>query len=92
MRGSKFTTEDKVRILRERIEQNMTIKSLCDKYGISVSTFYIWKQEVSNDLTEPEHTNADDPKDKLIVENRNLKRLYISLSEHNYELSKLLIK
>lgn len=92
MKGSKFTVEDKVRILRERIERKMTIKKLCAKYGISVSTFYVWKQEFEDDLTQLESANFDLPKENLSVENRNLRRLYISLSEHNYELSKLLIK
>jgi len=35
---------------------------------------------------------SGNPKHVLDPENTNLKKLYISLSEHNYELSKLLIK
>ena len=85
MRESKFTKEQKVNILKEIKESNLTLKKVCDKHGISISTVYTWKREMENEQWEPKLVEETDSTEKL-------KRLYISLSQHNYELSKLLIK
>ena len=93
MRESKYTKQEKVQILREKENSDMTIKQVCDKHGISISTYYVWQREINSEENKKLDLNSSqDPKSELESENTNLKMLYISLSEHNYELSKLLIK
>ena len=84
MRKSKFNLEDKISILNEREQFNLTIEEICVKHKISQPTYYNWKRE-----TEKRIILSSDTTD-LKTENRTLRKLYIDLSEHNYQLAKFL--
>lgn len=89
MRTSKFSRKEKLNILFEQHESEMSVEEICAKYKISTPTFYNWKRELatSNDLDIHSHNLKE-----LQGENRTLRRLYIDLSEHNYQLAQFLNK
>lgn len=41
----RFTSEEKVKILRLHLLEGTPVSDLCDKYGIGPSMFYRWQQE-----------------------------------------------
>ena len=43
MSGKTYTVEEKYNIIFESISTNQTISEICRKYGISSSTYQIWK-------------------------------------------------
>ncbi len=45
MKGKRYTTEQKIRILREAEEADATIIGVCQARGISEQTFHRWKRE-----------------------------------------------
>lgn len=45
MKGKRYTTEDKIRILREADRGERTIQMICQEANISVVTFHRWKQQ-----------------------------------------------
>lgn len=92
---SRYTDEEKKKILEERILNGLSVRATCEKYGITVQTFYLWQRKL-NDV--PDHRLELEPLIPEIqgqtpeLENRILRRLYIDLSAHNYELAKFLEK
>lgn len=89
MRKSRFSKEDKVRILKDKEESHLTIEEICVKHGISSPTYHNWKRELSVELYD--YKSNKGPGD-LRTENTILRNLYINLSEHNYQLAKFLSK
>ena len=45
MKGKRYTTEQKIRILREADQAGSTIVSVCQEHAISEQTFHRWKRE-----------------------------------------------
>lgn len=45
MKGKRYTTEDKIRILREADRGERTILAICQEANISEVTFHRWKQQ-----------------------------------------------
>jgi len=45
MKGKRYTTEQKIRILREAERADKTIIEACREQGISEQTFHRWKKE-----------------------------------------------
>ena len=45
MKGKRYTTEQKIRILREAEQAGATIIGVCQARGISEQTFHRWKHE-----------------------------------------------
>lgn len=87
MRKSKFSTDDKLRILTEQEAEEMSIEEICVKYGISLPTFYSWKRELAfRSEMKSEGSNVQDLRNEI----HTLRRLYIDLSEHNYQLAQFL--
>jgi len=86
MRKSKFTKEEKAQILTEGINSRMSIADICAKHGISIATYYTWKRKIPvNPALEIEQCSSE-----LKQQNRTLRKLYIDLSEHNYQLAQFL--
>jgi len=46
MKGKRYTTEQKIRILREAETADKTILAVCRDHGISEVTFHRWKREL----------------------------------------------
>ena len=45
MKGKRYTTEDKIRILREADRGERTIQMICQEANISAVTFHRWQQQ-----------------------------------------------
>ena len=45
MKGKRYTTEDKIRILREADRGGKTIQNVCQEQNISEVTFHRWKKQ-----------------------------------------------
>ena len=45
MKGKRYTTEQKIRILREAEQSDRTITDVCRTHQISEQTFHRWKRE-----------------------------------------------
>lgn len=88
---SRYDDDQKRRILNERVTDKLTIRAICEKYDITPPTFYSWKYKFGNQVNYSTDPIADSVPD-LESENEVLRRLYINLSAHNYELAKFLNK
>ena len=89
----RFTSEEKVRILRLHLLEGTPVSDLCDKYGIGPSMFYRWQQEFfENGAAAFEHhaRRAADGKDrKIALLEQKLQRKHEVLSELMEEHVKL---
>ena len=47
MKGKRYTTEQKIRILREADQAGSTIVGVCQEHAISEQTFHRWKRVLS---------------------------------------------
>lgn len=45
MKGKRYTTEQKIRILRQAEQADTTILDVCREHGISEQSFHRWKRE-----------------------------------------------
>lgn len=70
MKGKRYTTEQKIRILREGERSDTTITNVCREHQISEQSFHRWKREFG--MLEIDH--AKQLKD-LKRENERLKRM-----------------
>jgi putative transposase len=69
MKGKRFTTEDKVRILREA-DRGKSIVEVCQEHNISEVTFHRWKKDLGM-MSVPEARHLKD----LEKENSELKKM-----------------
>lgn len=70
MKGKRYTTEQKIRILRSADEADATILDVCREAGISEQTFHRWKREFGMmDLDQAKQLK------ELQKENARLKRM-----------------
>lgn len=102
MRSSNFTDEKKRQILNQRNREGITVREICKKHNISIPTYYAWRRNYfdiesdipSKDIDVPDKLGNNKKTEEVDTneENRTLRRLYINLSAHNYELAKFLEK
>ena len=93
MRKSKFSDDRRRQIILEKEQDRLTVQEVCKRYKISVNTFYLWKRMLCNNVDDLESSTRDSlVSDSMDSENKTLRRLYINLSAHNYELAKFLEK
>lgn len=92
MRTSEYSEEDKKNIVNVIMNSTESIIKACKKQKISVATYYQWKRQMDlkllENITAPKQEKMEDK--SLVEENSTLRKLYINLSAHNYELAKFL--
>ena len=92
---SKFSTEEKVRIVLDGMRYPEGITGLCRQVGISRSTYYHWQRTLlergKEGLISQRNGKPDSQKAKLITENQWLKELVANLSVDNLVLKKRLV-
>ncbi len=90
---TKYSAEDKIRIILEGLRGEETIAALCRKEGINQNLYYKWskdfleagKKRLSGDMErEANRTEVD----ALRSENNHLKQLFASVSMKNDVLKK----
>jgi transposase-like protein len=88
---SKFTPQEKARIILESLNTNISTAELCRKYNVSPPTFYQWKEKfVEGGKTSLNRTSKGDVYKSLQKENESLKRLIGELTVANDILKKTL--
>ena len=93
MRKSKFSDDRRRQIILEKEQDSLTVQEVCKRYKISVNTFYLWKRMLFSNVDDLESSTRESVVlDSRDSENKTLRRLYINLSAHNYELAKFLEK
>jgi putative transposase len=86
MRGSRYTEEQIVTLLKEQ-EAGVRTEELCRRHGISQQTFYRWKAKYGGlEVGDAQRMKT------LEDENRRLKRLVADLSLDNAALKDVLAK
>ena len=72
MKGKRYTTETKIRILREAQSRDKTIQDVCRERQISEQTYHRWKRELGMlELNQAKQLKT------LQRENTRLKRLLV---------------
>ena len=94
MRKSEYTDNDKLKIVSEIESTQDSIIKACNRNGISIATYYKWKKLLRANLSETSLISSEQSSDEsiLVEENSTLRKLYINLSAHNYELAQFLDK
>jgi len=92
---SKFSTEEKVRIVLDGMRYPEGITGLCRQVGISRSTYYHWQRTLlekgKDGLITRRNGKTNPQQAKLIQENQRLKELVANLSVDNLVLKKRLM-
>ena len=88
---SKFTPQEKSRIVLESLNTNISTAELCRKYNIHPQTFYSWKEKfVSGGKAALVAKSDDDICKTLQKENETLKRIVGELTIVNDAFKKTL--
>jgi transposase len=90
---NRFTSQEKVAILRLHLLERTPVSDLCDKQGIRPTMFYRWQKELFENATaafEPRSRRVSDSKDRRIaLLEQKLQRKHEVLSELMEEHIKL---
>ncbi len=86
MKGKRYSTEQIIRVLKER-EAGVNLSELCRKYGIAEQTYYKWHKKYGG----MDAGDARRLKD-LELENNRLKKMVAELSLDKHILEELLTK
>jgi len=88
---SKFTPQEKARIILESLNTNIGAAELCRKHNISPPTFYQWKEKfIEGGKTSLNGTSKENVCKSLQKENENLKRIIGELTIVNDAFKKTL--
>ena len=91
MKISKFTHSEKVRIVLESLNTNISTAELCRKYNISPPTFYQWKEKfIAGGKASLNGKSDGDIHRNLQKENDSLKRIIGEITMANDVLKKTL--
>ena len=88
----RFTSEEKVAILRLHLLEGTPVSDLCDKHGIGPSMFYRWQKDFFENgaaALEPRAGATDDKDRRIAVLEQKLQRKHEVLSELMEEHVKL---
>lgn len=81
MKYRKWDSKKKMQIILESLEHRIPLVELCNKYQITQSMFYYWLKELQTKGYKVFESEKQSKKEqKLIDENKNLKRIIAELS------------
>lgn len=93
MTRKKFTAEDKVSILKEYFEKQLSVADVCEKYRIHPNQFYKWKKELFEGAVDTFSTKRGrkkkSPTDDLESKLKDRNEVIAELLEENLKLKKL---
>lgn len=94
MKRRRYSSEQKVAILREHYERNISIADICEKYRIHPNQFYRWKKALFEgavetfSLKKKNHKKEQDKLEKLKVRLKDRNEVIAELLEENLKLKK----
>lgn len=91
--SSRWTADDKIRIVMESLTTNITLAELCRKYNLKPNVFYRWKQkfmEAGRLALSAAGSGENNINKQLQAENERLKRLIGELTIANDAFKKTL--
>ena len=94
MKRKRYSPENKVSIVREHLEKNISIADICEKYRLHPNQLYRWKKELFENAIEIFSSNSSKKKDNVkIVELKNIikerNEVIAELLQENLKLKKL---
>lgn len=81
----RYSSQEKVNILREHFEQNVTVPAICEKYRIHPHQFYRWKKLFFEKAVDVFNTKNDDN-----TEQKKIAQLQNRLNDRNDVIAELL--
>jgi len=94
MERKRYSSDQKVSILREYFEKNLSIADICEKYRIHPNQFYRWKKELFEGATQTftakktkKSNDREIEKFKKVLNDRN--EVIVELLQENLKLKKL---
>jgi transposase len=90
--SSRWTTDDRIRIVMESLTTNITLAELCRKYNLKPNVFYSWKQKFmeGGKLALTTGSGGENINKQLQAENERLKKLIGELTIANDAFKKTL--
>jgi transposase-like protein len=92
--STRWTADDKIRIVMESLTTSITLAELCRKYNLKPNVFYRWKQKFMEAgklaLTTAGSSGENNINKQLQAENERLKRLIGELTIANDAFKKTL--
>ena len=85
MKRRRYTPEQKVSILREHFEKNISVPDICEKHRIHPNQFYRWKKEFFENAVEVFSRKRGKKKGK-----NKITRLEEKLKDRNQVIAELL--
>lgn len=90
---NRFTSQEKVAILRLHLLEHAPVSDLCDKHGIRPTMFYRWQKELFENAATSFESRSRRPSDgkdrKIVLLEQKLQRKHEVLSELMEEHIKL---
>jgi transposase len=87
---SRWTPEDKIRIVLESLNTNISMSELCRKYNLTPGTFYQWREKFVQGGKLALSGALKDPAKEKDAENERLKKLIGELTIANDSFKKVL--
>lgn len=90
----KFSPELKLKIVKEGLQNNVSVSEICRHYEIYPVDYYRWKRTIEEAaLSEMKKPKSKEKKltrreEKLLEENERLKRVILQLTQEHMELKK----
>lgn len=81
----RYSSEDKVKILREHFEQNLSVPTVCEKHRVHPNQFYRWKKLFFEKAVE-----IFNAKPNARTEQENIAQLRNQLHQRNEVIAELL--
>lgn len=93
MTRTKFTAEQKVSILKEHFEKQLSVADICEKYRIHPNRFYKWRKELFENAVDTFSTKRGrkkkSPTNDLEAKLKERNEVIAELLEENLKLKKL---
>ncbi|MGA7367909.1 MAG: transposase [Nitrososphaeraceae archaeon] len=88
--SSRWTADDRIRIVMESLATNITLAELCRKYNLKPNVFYSWKQKFMEGGKLALTGSGENINKQIQAENERLKKLIGELTIANDAFKKTL--
>ena len=88
--SSRWTADDRIRIVMESLTTNITLAELCRKYNLKPNVFYSWKQKFIEGGKLALTGSSENINKQIQAENERLKKLIGELTIANDAFKKTL--